>query len=143
MATGWVGPEQLARLSHILFELKREGLYRVVLIHHPPVSRPGEYFRRLVDGRQLRAALAEHGAELVLHGHNHVHSLVWLPSQQGRIPALGVPSASSPPGGRHHPAGYNLYEVTGSPGAWHCAVVSRALHADGSGFIELARETVS
>ena len=142
MATGQLGHEQLGRLARTLAELKQEGLYRVVLIHHPPVSEPAQRLRRLVDGSEFRKVLAEHGAELVLHGHNHLHSLVWLDGPGHRIPAFGVPSASSPPGGQH-PAGYNLYRITGVPGAWHCAAISRSLRPDGKGFIELAQQAVS
>jgi len=35
MATGRLGPEQLARLAEILIALAREPLFRVVLLHHP------------------------------------------------------------------------------------------------------------
>jgi 3',5'-cyclic AMP phosphodiesterase CpdA len=144
MATGELGLGQLTRFSRLLAELKNEGLFRVVLIHHPPKSTPGQRFRRLVDARDFRAVLAEQGADLVLHGHNHVHSLVWLEGPKGRIPAFGVPSASSPPNGKHDAAGYNIYEIDRAPGgAWHCTAILRALRADGTGFFERARETVS
>src|SRR5262249_61279914 len=53
--------------------LGREGLFRVVLIHHPPVSRLPQHFKRLIDAAPLRRVIAAHGAELVLHGHAHVH----------------------------------------------------------------------
>lgn len=143
MATGKLGRGQLMRFSRILAELKDEGAFRVVLIHHPPKSSPAHRFRRLVDAHNFRAVLAEHGADLVLHGHNHVHSLIWLDGPKRRIPAFGVPSASSPPHSRHDAAGYNIYEIGGAPGAWHCTAILRALRADGSGFFERARETVS
>jgi 3',5'-cyclic AMP phosphodiesterase CpdA len=141
MATGRLGPDQRERLATTLAELKQAGLYRVVLIHHPPVSSPAHRWRRLLDGIDFRKVLAEHGAELVLHGHNHVHSLVWLDGPEHRIPAFGVPSASSPPGGRHS-AGYNLYRITGAPGAWHCEAISRGFVSGGEGFGELARRQV-
>ena len=32
---------------------RREGLFRVVLIHHPPTSKRSHYLRRLTDGRAL------------------------------------------------------------------------------------------
>src|SRR5262249_12598299 len=38
LATGWLGANQLAELSAVLNKLKAEGVFRVVLIHHPPVS---------------------------------------------------------------------------------------------------------
>ena len=46
-------------------------------------------------GRCFRALLAEHGCELMLHGHNHEQQLMWLDGPKGRIPAVGVPSASA------------------------------------------------
>src|SRR5918994_1903055 len=75
MATGELGPEQIERFSRMMAELKNDGRFRVVLIHHPPKSSPQTYFRRLTDARKFRAVLKEHGAELVIHGHNHEHSL--------------------------------------------------------------------
>jgi len=143
MATGELGNKQIARFARTLAELKNEDLFRVVLIHHPPKSSPGARFRRLVDAREFRAVLAEHGADLVLHGHNHVHSLIWLDGPKQRIPAFGVPSASSPPHGRHDAAGYNIYEIEGAPGAWQCTAVLRSLRPDGEGFVERAREKVA
>jgi 3',5'-cyclic AMP phosphodiesterase CpdA len=143
MATGELGHEQIARFARTLSGLKDEGLFRAVLIHHPPKSSPGQRFRRLVDARDFRAVLAEHGADLVLHGHNHVHSLTWLDGPQRRIPAFGVPSASSPPHGRHEMAGYNVYEINGAPGAWECTAILRSLRPDAEGFVERAREKVA
>src|SRR6516162_2669581 len=81
----------------------REGLFRVVMIHHPPTSRAARYLKRLVDGAALRAVLASHGAELVIHGHDHVHSLVYFAGPQRRVPVLGVPSASQTPRGAQAP----------------------------------------
>jgi 3',5'-cyclic AMP phosphodiesterase CpdA len=88
-ATGFLGPEQLARLAETLQQLGREGLFRVVLVHHPARSRPSRYFKRLVDGPALREVLAQHGAELVIHGHDHVHSLDWLDGGRGRMTNFG------------------------------------------------------
>src|SRR5215831_18702572 len=47
LATGRLGERQLARLAEVL-EQTRDS-FRVVLIHHPPVSPLRRYFRRLVD----------------------------------------------------------------------------------------------
>src|SRR6185312_1807921 len=92
-ATGWLGGDQLARLGPLLDALKKENLFRVVLIHHPPVS-PRERSKLLRDAPDFLNAIAAHGAELVLHGHDHVHMLNWLKTPDGRAPAVGVPSAS-------------------------------------------------
>ena len=85
--------------------------------------------------------LARHGAELVIHGHNHRHQIVWLDGPSGRIPAVGVPSASEAPPGEHDPAGYNLYRIEGAPGAWHCEVIARGIVGDG--VAETGRSTLA
>jgi 3',5'-cyclic AMP phosphodiesterase CpdA len=140
MATGRLGPEQLARLAEILITLAREPLFRVVLLHHPPIPNKRHYMKRLIDGPMVRAILAEHGAELVLHGHNHEQQLMWLDGPNGRIPAVGVPSASAIVSTHDEPAAYNLYRIGGEPGAWQCEMVSRGLRAGHDGITELKRE---
>jgi 3',5'-cyclic AMP phosphodiesterase CpdA len=131
-ATGRLHGDQLARLGGILDELASERLFRVVLIHHPPIEQ-ANYFRRLVDAATLRELLRRHSAELVLHGHLHEASVVWLSGQRNSIPCVGVPSASGAPGHHDDPAGYNLYEIDGEPGAWRCTAISRGLgHAGGA-----------
>ena len=130
MAIGRLGADQLRRLEKILEECGREGLYRVLLIHHPPTSKRSHYLKRLTDGARLRDVLARHGAELVIHGHNHRRQTVWLDGPDGRIPAIGVPSASEAPPGEHDPAGYNLYRIEGSSGAWRCDVITRGMAGD-------------
>jgi 3',5'-cyclic AMP phosphodiesterase CpdA len=141
MATGRVGADQLLRLEKILDDCGREGSYRVVLIHHPPTSKPSHYLKRLTDGPRLREVLARHGAELVIHGHNHRRQTVWLDGPDGRIPAIGVPSASEAPPGEHDPAGYNLYRIDGSRGSWRCEAIMRGMAGDG--VVELERKTLA
>ena len=137
MAIGRVGADQLQRMEKILDASGREGLYRVVLIHHPPTSTPARYLKRLTDGTQFCDVLARYGAELVIHGHNHRRQTVWLDGPNGDIPAIGVPSASEAPPGEHDPAGYNLYRIEGERGAWRCEVITRGMTGDG--IVELER----
>jgi 3',5'-cyclic AMP phosphodiesterase CpdA len=139
MATGRLGGEQLARLAETLDRCAREGLFRVVMIHHPPISTPARRLKRLVDGPDFCAVLARHGAELVIHGHDHARSLIELKGPRGPIPVVGVPSASEAPPGEHDRAGYNLYVVEGEAGAWRCEAISRGLSADGDAVVEVAR----
>ena len=142
MATGRLGPDQLTRLAEILIALAREPVFRVVLIHHPPIPNRGHTMKRLIDGPVFRALLAEHGAELLLHGHNHEQQLMWLDGPRGRIPAIGVPSASAIISDHDEPAAYNIYRIAGGPGAWQCDMVSRGLRADHTGVADLARHTL-
>jgi len=139
MATGRLGAEQLARLEELLGRFA--GLCRVVLIHHPPRGRHGDRFKRLVDAADLRAVLQRQGAELVLHGHDHVHALNWLEGPRGPIPALGVPSASAvmADGRRTERAAYNLYRIDAGAGAYTCEAVTRGFRADTGHMVEIAR----
>jgi 3',5'-cyclic AMP phosphodiesterase CpdA len=143
MATGRLGGEQLARLAEILLELAREPVFRVVLIHHPPVHARRHHMKRLVDAPVLRAILAEHGCELMLHGHNHEQQLTWLDGPQGRIPAVGVPSASAIVSTHDEPAAYNLYRIDGAPGAWECEMTVRGYAFGREGIVELKRQTLA
>lgn len=131
-ATGKIGEEQLSRLREILAQLALKGLFRLVMVHHPPESQPGRNKERLIDGETLAETLGQAGAELVLHGHEHISSVSWIDGpDRRRIPVVGVPSASAAGGGRWEPAGYNLYAVDGHDSAWRCRMISRA--ADGKG----------
>ncbi|HLA21409.1 MAG TPA: metallophosphoesterase [Pseudolabrys sp.] len=131
LATGWLGTLQLAGLAETLNQLKKENLFRVLLIHHPPVSKAGR-IKALLDAPVLLRIIAAHGADLVLHGHDHLHMLNWLNGPNGtRVPAVGVPSASAAPGTDKDAAAYNLYRIDGAPGDWHCEIISRGIAANG------------
>ncbi len=140
MATGWLGEQQLNRFAAALEETR--NLFRVVLIHHPPKSPPRRYLRRLTDGAEFCRVLAAKGAELVLHGHNHCRSLIWLDGPRQAIPVVGAPSASArAPHGHEDGAGYNLFYIDSKPGGWHCEMIARERRADGS-FGEAKRQTL-
>jgi 3',5'-cyclic AMP phosphodiesterase CpdA len=139
MATGSLGDDQLRRLADMLHQL--HGMFRVVLIHHPLATVHGR-LKRLTDAAALRAVLAGHGAELLLHGHDHVRSLNWLEGPHGRIPAVGVPSASALAYKGDDAAGYNLYRIDGAAGAWRCEMAMHDIAADGTAR-EVARERLA
>jgi len=130
-ATGELGDSQIAPLGALLDRMRAANLFRVVLIHHPPVS-ASPHHKRLTDADDFKRVIARHGAELVLHGHDHRDMLNWLEGPRGsRVPAVGVPSASAAPGTDKDDAGYHLYRVEGEAGAWRCEMVVRAMGGDG------------
>jgi 3',5'-cyclic AMP phosphodiesterase CpdA len=69
--------------------------------------------------RRFAAAVSTGGAELVLHGHTHLNTLYWLRSHTGNVPVVGIASASQGPGGHKPRAAYNLFTLSGEPGAWN------------------------
>jgi 3',5'-cyclic AMP phosphodiesterase CpdA len=141
MATGRAGSWQLDQAAQLLHACRHQGLFRVVMIHHPPTNRRKDVFKRLIDAPLLRDTLARHGAELVIHGHNHCRQTVWLEGPSSRIPAVGVPSASEAAPGERDPAGYNLYRIEGEPGAWHCEALARAVSGDD--IVDVERQTLT
>jgi hypothetical protein len=86
--------------------------------------------------------LRKHGAELLIHGHDHTRSRVWIDGPGALMPALGVPSASASPAGSDEPAGYSLFEIDGAPGAWRCAAIARGFSSDGT-ITELSRDVLT
>jgi 3',5'-cyclic AMP phosphodiesterase CpdA len=118
MATGWLGRPQLDALERMLAGLSSEQAFRVLLVHHP--LRSDSRAKRLTDSFELRALLLQHGVELILHGHDHVHSTIWIDGPQGPIPAIGVPSASALAHGRYPAAAYNLFTIERDGAAWRC-----------------------
>jgi len=123
-AQGRLGKEQTRALTEILHQLGEEGLFRVILIHHPPGGTE-DVFRRLTDARRIKRAVLLSGAELVLHGHNHIPERKTLLGLDGPVPVVGVPSASAGPNDNKWPGAYNLYRIDGEPGNWSCEMIVR------------------
>ncbi|MEL6374141.1 MAG: metallophosphoesterase [Pseudomonadota bacterium] len=146
-ASGEVGDAQFEALEIDLAATKRAGLRRVVLIHHPPLPGQADARRGLRDSARMADVLRQHGADLVLHGHNHENMLSFLePASGPPIPIVGAPCASM--GERHKGkplARYNLYrfdaDVPGAP----IEMIGRGLGdegRDGGAIHELERRTL-
>jgi 3',5'-cyclic AMP phosphodiesterase CpdA len=136
VAAGRLGERQIAALADILKRTGEEGLVRVVLIHHPPLPGQAPPRRALRDAVALERVLAEHGAELVLHGHNHRDSHLDLAWAKGRIPVIGVASGSSGRVHKDEPLGrYNLLHITRTDTGASIECVTRGLDASGR-FVE-------
>ncbi len=132
IAAGRLGAEQLARLAAMLDATAAEGLARVVMLHHPPHRSGARALRGLEDAVEFEAVIARHGAELVLHGHNHKQSVHRLPGPHGEAPVIGVASASARVGAHRPSAAYNLYRIERAGDAVTISARARGLAEDGS-----------
>jgi 3',5'-cyclic AMP phosphodiesterase CpdA len=142
-AIGRLGPEQLRRFATILDRLGAEGMMRVVLIHHPPLPGLSRKRHDLVDAAALADILARHGAELVLHGHEHRETLAWHDTPAGPIPIIGVPSASLAVPYKKEPlARYNLYRLHADANPPRIEMIARGLTERGGSVVELARKWI-
>jgi 3',5'-cyclic AMP phosphodiesterase CpdA len=123
MATGRLGRAQLDALDRHLADLSTDDAFRVLLVHHPLHS--DSRMKQLTDSKALRAVLKRRGVELVLHGHDHIHSTMWIEGSDRQIPAIGVPSASAL-AHRHYPAAaYNLFAIARDGDKWRCVQTVR------------------
>ncbi len=134
LATGELGAAQLARTAALLRETGARGLFRVVLLHHPPAVGMEKWRKRLTDAAALGEVLADCGAELVLHGHSHRALYSHIRRQSGDIPVFGIPSASAIGRKPGRVARYYLYDVRREAGQWRVGVQVRGYRADRHAF---------
>ena len=126
LAVGCIGNDQLQRLQKILIETGQKGLFRIVLIHHPPKSGVVSWRKRLTDAEAFQKTLHGSGAELILHGHSHHQSRTYLETSDGRIPVIGVPSASAAGENPKRRARYHLYHLSPRADGWDIRVCVRS-----------------
>ena len=134
MATGRVGEAQLSRLETVLDELRREGLFRIVMIHHPITEGAVVARKALTDRAALREVLRRAGAELVLHGHSHHAALEHTPGPDGPIPVVAAPSASCDASVKGPPGGWSQIDVTASNETWRVSIALKTLAGESEGF---------
>ena len=144
LATGRLGEAQLRRLDAALADPAYQGLFRIVVLHHPPHKGAVSRRKALDDQEVLRALLGRRGVDLVLHGHAHESLIGSIPGPGGRaIPVLGVPSASSGPSG-HSPARWHTIVIEALPAGGHTArIVVRGVEAGRDGLSELGRYSLA
>ena len=141
LATGKLGKAQLGELDHLLTTIKNEHRFRVILIHHPPVGFRSPH-ERLTDAAAFRTVIAKHGAELILHGHDHRASIQKIIGPDGNVNVIGVPSASNPGVNAARGGAYNFYSIAGKAGAWSCEMESYGLAPAGAGVVKIRSETL-
>jgi 3',5'-cyclic AMP phosphodiesterase CpdA len=134
-ATGRVGAEQLARLGRQLEQLGAQSLFRVVLIHHPPIEGMISHRKRLIDQAAFRAIIAATGAELILHGHHHRFTLDELATPTGKAPVIGVPSGSARHFAGHEHASYHLCRLHRAADRWQVDVEVRGVAETSDRFV--------
>ncbi|HYU14598.1 MAG TPA: metallophosphoesterase [Candidatus Acidoferrum sp.] len=114
-AWGRVGDEQLDRLAAALADPRLAGRFRLVAIHHPPAGeRSRSAVRGLRDRDRFAAVIAEAGAELILHGHEHLDLRAELPGPPGGGPPIavrGIQSGTYEAGNPVRRARYRVYEI--------------------------------
>ncbi len=142
LARGAFRPGQAKRLGKLLQACGQQGLFRVILIHHPPVRGAAAMHKRLFGIGLFQSVVAKHGAELVLHGHTHLPTLSRIDGPKAQVPVVGVPSTSQSPGERMPAAGYNLFEISGEMSAWSCTLERRSVTEQSGVAVAVNKQTL-
>ena len=135
LAAGWIGKRQRAVLAQYLRRLRRAGLFRVVMVHHPLTVKRSAWRRGLWDAEPLRRTLADAGAELILHGHGHKFASTQIDTADGLAPVIGVPSASALDTDTARLAHYHLYTVTRTEAGWRLDINARGYDRTSGEFV--------
>lgn len=143
LASGTLGTAQLQWLATQLPLLRAQRLFRIVMLHHPPADGVVPARKTLSDRAALRAVLAQHGAELVLHGHSRDARFDPLPGPAGLIASFGLPSISALPNPKDEGSRWHLLEIAEAAAGWQLGVTVRVLNAAQNGFDTAARYTLA
>ena len=124
LAIGRFDEAQGARLARTLKMMGEAGYFRVILIHHPPNLEARHPRLGLYGAKIFRRVIAEHGAELILHGHTHKSTIFAIPGNTGDVPVVGVAAAGAAQSedGGEDPARYNLFKIERVGTAWSCTM---------------------
>ncbi|AQX27583.1 MULTISPECIES: metallophosphoesterase family protein [unclassified Bartonella] len=119
-AAGYFDKQQAKILSKFLNEAAKRGLFRIITIHHPPFYHATSWHKKLWGIERFLKVIKHHGCELILHGHTHLPTLNIIEGKMGKIPIVGVASASQSFGGKRPPANFNLFTIEYAHHQWQC-----------------------
>jgi 3',5'-cyclic AMP phosphodiesterase CpdA len=135
LAVGSLGDAQLNKLEKILRNTAEQGLFRILLIHHPPLPDMESWRRCLTDVRFLCRLIERCGAELMLHGHVRQATYHVFETASGQTPVIGATSASAASAIKERRACYFIYTFTTSESAWDINIAQRIYCPDTHRFI--------
>jgi 3',5'-cyclic AMP phosphodiesterase CpdA len=118
-AYGFLGKSQLKDLENLLSKIP-DGLFTVLLIHHPPVKGVATNNNSLVDMKVITEIIKSGKIKLILHGHTHYYNISCIDSKIGKVPVIGVPPAVSIE--TNKVAGYNIYYISDIKQHWKLTV---------------------
>jgi 3',5'-cyclic AMP phosphodiesterase CpdA len=133
-ATGHLGETQLRALDALLGRLADGERCRVILLHHSPLEEISRRRKRLVDAQGLREVIARRGADLVLHGHEHISISGQIAGRDGALPVFGAACASRLHAHPERSAQYQVYGIERNIGGWRLEVETRSYDADRGAF---------
>ena len=111
-AYGRAGAGQLVRLARVLADPRLAGKVRLVAIHHPPAGKRAQSrIRGLRDHAAFAEVIAAHGADLIVHGHEHRDMTEALAGPAGPVPVRGIVSGTYFHNKPEKTARYRVFEL--------------------------------
>lgn len=119
-ATGKFTKLQAKKGGQLLTKANQDGLFRVILIHHPPYHDATHPMKKMIGIDRFQEMISENGAELILHGHTHLNTSQLLEYANGSVNAIGISSASQAAGDKKTIAGFNIFDIEKHASGWNC-----------------------
>ena len=143
LATGSIGRNQLDRLEKLLVQAKSENLFRLIMIHHPPVQGLVSRRKCLTDQAALAVTIRNFGAELLLHGHTHRFSEAAIKGPAGLIPVIGVPSLTALTSRGKRRAGFHLNRIRQTENGWTVEITAYRYSISAAAFQPIGTRTLA
>lgn len=121
-AGGYFDATQAQHLETLLLQAKDEKLFRVVMLHHPPLHHATQWYKKLWGIKRFQNVIRKAGAELILHGHTHLPTFHQIKGPEDAVAVIGVASASQAFGSKKPPANYNWFDVAKNEESWRCVM---------------------
>ena len=134
-ATGCLGEGQIQRLGGVLKDLGQKGLFRVILIHHPPIHGCVSKRRSLIDLDGLEKLVDKTGAEVFLFGHSHKRLVLPSNGHLSKRIYLNAPSITSISKDPVKRAGFFLIDIDRKGGEWNVTCKDFTLEENKDSFI--------
>lgn len=119
-ATGKFTKAQTTKGKQLLAKAKDDGLFRVILIHHPPYHNATHPMKKMIGINRFQDMISTSGAELILHGHTHQNTTYKIELPNGSVYAVGISSASQAAGDKKPVAGFNMFDIEKQTNGWKC-----------------------
>lgn len=127
-ANGQIDENQLKRIRYALRQTGRRNLFRIAVLHHPPVSGIVSERKALKNKTKLQQILMDEGVEMILYG--HVHKTLTQKFPNTDIPMLGIASASSNSNHSHHQAAWRKIVIERFNDHYHADSTVRTLNKE-------------
>ncbi len=125
MATGRMGADQAASLAGLPRQTGTDGLFRLILIHHPPDAGANPWHKQMTDAENFRGIIAAEGAELILHGHNHRNRRATIAGPAGEVPVIGIAATAARPREDRDGGSWNLITIDRQASGWAVEITTR------------------